>query len=101
MAAIDDVGSGRPRSKQAGAPAPVEHVRDQLFAAAGYAFAFAVLVALPFTPHVGATRVVVGVIVLGLLLTPVNVLVIRGHARLRRRYANVPARSRSRAVAKL
>lgn len=64
-------------------PVPTEHLRDQVFAALGYAFAIAALVAGLLSPHLGRLGEAAGIL-LGVVLVPVNIGVIRGCARLRR-----------------
>lgn len=63
-----------------------EPLRDQIFAACGYAFAVAALTTGLLSPRLGRLTLAVGV-VLALVLIPVNVSLIRRFARLRRSLA--------------
>jgi hypothetical protein len=81
--------------------APAEPLREQIFAACGYAFAIAATVAGLLTPHLGR-RGLACAIALTALLVPVNVIGIRRFARLRRslsaRQSATPGASRARAT---
>lgn len=83
-------------------PAPArlaaEPLRDQIFAACGYAFAVAAVVVGLLLGQFGGLGLVSG-LVLAAVLVPVNVVCIRRFARLRRRLAaqfgeSVPAERR-------
>ena len=66
-------------------PAPIrpEPLRDEVFAACGYAFTIAAVVASLLTSRIGTLALIFGA-VLAALLVPVNVLAIRRYARVRR-----------------
>lgn len=64
------------------APVPPEPLREQVFAACGYAFALGALGAGVLAPRLGAAALFLGVL-LAVLLVPVSVLAIRRFARTR------------------
>lgn len=61
----------------------LEPLRDQIFAACGYAFAASALIVELLTPHIGRYTLIAG-IALAIVLIPINVTLIRRFARLRR-----------------
>lgn len=88
------------RERTGPAHVQAEHLRDQIFAACGYALAVAATAVGLLTPHLGRLGLVAG-IVLAVLLVPVNVAGIRRFARLRRslttQRAAAPAEAREKA----
>lgn len=77
----DSRGQGR-RDQDAPTPRPPEPLRDQVFAACGYALAIAALATGLLAPHLGRLGLPCG-LALAAALAPVNVLAIRHFARPR------------------
>ena len=65
----------------------IEPLRDQLFAACGYAFVIAAPVTELLTAHLGRLALVTGIALIAVLV-PVNLTLIRRYARLRRLLAS-------------
>ncbi len=75
--------SRKERDPNTPARLPAEPLRDQVFAACGYAFTIAALAASLLTAYLGTLALIFGA-VLATLLVPVNMLAIRHYARTRR-----------------
>ncbi|MBR7830716.1 hypothetical protein KDK95_30720 [Actinospica sp. MGRD01-02] len=71
-------------------PIPSEHLREQLFAACGYALACAAVVFGLLTARLGRLGFISGIVLTGVLV-PVNLSLIRRFARLRRSLTRIDA----------
>ena len=87
------------RKRNDSVPISAEPLREQIFAAFGYAFAFAAILAGLLTSHLGTAGLIASA-VFGALLVPANLVAIRGRARLARRFERRVAHSRNQPVAK-
>jgi len=73
-------GARRQRELDAPAPVPAEHLRDQVFAACGYAVALAVPATWLLAPYLGSSGLPT-VLALAVLMVPLNLVGIRRFAR--------------------